>query len=123
MSDKELSDKQKAFLEALFGPADGDAKVAKDMAGYAPTTSAWQVMKGLENEIMEYSRKKLSTSTAKAVFTLVEVMEEDMVLGAKERTAAAKDILDRAGLKARDVVEIKAAEPIFILPAKKGEED
>jgi hypothetical protein len=34
---------------------------------------------------------------------------------------AAKDILDRAGFTKTDKVEVKASEPLFILPAKEDE--
>jgi hypothetical protein len=40
----------------------------------------------------------------------------------KEKMAAAKDILDRAGFKATDKVEVKSETPLFILPAKKDED-
>ena len=43
-------------------------------------------------------------------------------LGNKEKLAASKDVLDRAGFVKTDKVEIKSDSPVFILPPKKDDE-
>ena len=50
----------------------------------------------------------------------MNIMDDPTQLGSKERLAAAKDILDRAGFKATEKVEVKAETPLFILPPKDG---
>ena len=52
---------------------------------------------------------------------MFSVMADPTDLGVKEKMLAAKDILDRAGFTKTDKVEVKAAEPLFILPAKEDE--
>lgn len=118
-NEKKITEMQEKFLNALFGEAQGDMKLAKDMAGYSKHTRLHDVTSGLEAEIMERARSALSKSTAKAVFTMLSVLDNDFDIGNKDKMAAAKDILDRAGLVKREIVEVKTAEPIFILPAKK----
>jgi hypothetical protein len=44
------------------------------------------------------------------------------MLGAKEKMAAAKDLMDRAGFTKTEKIEVSTKEPVFILPAKKIEE-
>jgi hypothetical protein len=50
---------------------------------------------------------------------MFKVLGDKDMLGAKERMAAAKDIMDRAGFVKTEKVEVSSAEPVFILPAKK----
>jgi hypothetical protein len=49
---------------------------------------------------------------------MVNVLKNPTALGNREKIAAAKDILDRAGFKPTDKVEVSAPNPLFILPAK-----
>jgi len=43
-------------------------------------------------------------------------------LGNKEKMAAAKDFLDRAGFVKTEKVEVKSENPLFILPPKADED-
>ena len=47
----ELTDKQKDFLDALFGEANGDPKIAGEIAGYS-VNSYPKVLKSLKEEII-----------------------------------------------------------------------
>jgi hypothetical protein len=49
-------------------------------------------------------------------------MENPTDLGNKEKMAAAKDLLDRAGFVKTDKVEVTAESPLFILPPKSNED-
>lgn len=123
MSEKTLTERQELFLAALFGEAKGNATEAKRIAGYSENTRVTDITKGLENEIMERARKLLSQSTAQAVFTMLDAMTNDFEIGIKEKMAAAKDVLDRAGVVKREQIEVTAKEPVFILPAKRSDDD
>jgi hypothetical protein len=48
-------------------------------------------------------------------------MTDPTALGNKEKMAAAKDLLDRGGFKAKDEVKIESDTPLFILPAKNND--
>ena len=122
MADRELTDKQKLFLAVLFEEAEGDPLTAKKLAGYSNNVATSTVTAGLVNEISELTRKFIAQSSTKAAYTMFNVMGSKDMLGAKERMAAAKDIMDRAGFVKTEKVEVTTSEPVFILPAKKQQE-
>lgn len=113
-----LTDKQSAFLQALFGPAKGDPKRAKKLAGYSDATEVMELLHSLQEEIKDYTRKYLDGHTARAAVSIVELLDDPTTLGGREKLAAAKDLLDRTGFKPTDKVEVQAESPLFILPPK-----
>jgi hypothetical protein len=115
---RELTEKQQTFLDVLFDEAKGSYVEARKLAGYADTVSTSSVVNALENEIAELTKKFLVSTGVQAAWAMKGVMEDPTALGNKEKMAAAKDFLDRAGHKGADKVEIKAESPIFILPPK-----
>ena len=91
-----LTEKQQKFLNVLFtDECRGDPVAAIKAAGYAPNSSG-----------------------SKAAWAMSEVMTNPTDLGNKEKIVAAKDLLDRAGFAKTDKIEVKAANPLFILPEK-----
>lgn len=118
---RELSEKQKLFLEVLFGPeARGDVVKAKLLAGYCPTYSTNLLVASLEDEIIEATRKYLSRSAPKAVMAIESGLDDPTQLGFNNRLAAAKDLLDRAGVVKTEKVDVAGG--VFILPPKNKEE-
>jgi hypothetical protein len=115
---RELTEMQQAFLDVLFEEAQGSFVKAKQLAGYADTVATSAVVNALENEIAELTKKFLVSTGVQAAWAMKGVMDDPTALGNKEKMAAAKDFLDRAGHKGADKVEIKAESPIFILPPK-----
>ena len=115
---KQLTEKQQKFLDVLFEEAKGDPVVAKKLAGYADGVASTQIVNSLSDEIADLTKKFIAQSSTKAAYTMFSVMTEPTDLGVKEKMLAAKDILDRAGFVKTDKVEVKANEPLFILPAK-----
>ena len=117
---KELTDQQKAFINVLFGEAQGNPKKAAELAGYAPSSYP-KVIKALKDEIIERAEYSLALHSAKAVKGLVDALDEDgKTPGVNIRMEAAKQILDRVGLVKKEKIDINAqvAHGIFILPAK-----
>lgn len=121
---RQLNEKQQKFLDVLFAEANGDFNKAKEMAGYSESTSVYSVMSYLKEEIGEKLRESLGTTgSIKAYKSLLQTLDgTDDPLGRKERIAVAKDLLDRAGHKATDKVEVTAPNNIFILPPKANED-
>ena len=120
MSKRELTDKQKLFLEYLFGDANGKAHIAKVMAGYSPDYSTSLLVKSLEEEILEYTTRFLVQHGPKAAISITDLLEDPTVLGAQFKLTAAKDILDRIGISKTEKVEVSNG--LFILPPKEGSE-
>ena len=53
---------------------------------------------------------------------MMHVLENPTDLGNKEKMAAAKDFLDRAGFVKTEKVEVRSESPLFILPPKADED-
>lgn len=116
---KVLTDKQKLFLDALVGEAQGNHRKAMDMAGYSPNTAIMDVVKNMKDEIIERASMVLAMNAPAAAFGMVGVLNDPTTLGARNAVAAAKEIMDRTGLIKKDVVEVKAPEgAMFVLPPK-----
>ena len=114
-----LTEKQQKFLDMLFTEeCKGNPVAAMKAAGYAPSTSSTQVTGPLQEHIAELTKKFIAASGSKAAWAMAEVMGNPTDLGNKEKIVAAKDLLDRAGFVKTDKVEVKAANPLFILPEK-----
>tara|TARA_R110000822_G_C15130068_1_gene475021 strand:- start:297 stop:671 length:375 start_codon:yes stop_codon:yes gene_type:complete len=123
MAKRALTEKQELFLSVLFDEAEGDPLRAKRIAGYSENVSTSLVTASLSDEIFDLTRKFIAQSSTKAAFTMYKVMGDTDMLGAKEKMAAAKDLMDRAGFAKTEKVEISAKEAVFILPAKKEVEE
>ena len=123
MNNRQLTEMQQKFLEVLFEEARGDYVQAKKLAGYSDTYSTRHIVESLEDEISELTKKFIARVGAKAAYSMYEVMADPVALGNKEKMAAAKDLLDRGGFKAKEEVKIETDTPLFILPSKKGPEE
>ncbi len=116
---RELTDKQKSFLEHLV-ETQGDAKKAAELAGYS--SHYHHVVKTLKNEILELTQEVLANSAPKAAFKVVEIMEATKpVIQASNKLAAAQTLLDRVGISRVDKLDINhnmASGGIFLMPDK-----
>ena len=115
---RKYTEMQQKFLDVLFEEARGDTCVAKKLAGYSPNMPTAQVVSALEDEVNDLTKKFISRTATKAAYALSEVMGSPTDLGNKEKIVAAKDFLDRGGFSKIEKLEIKADNPVFILPAK-----
>tara|TARA_R110002153_G_scaffold63216_5_gene169730 strand:- start:3403 stop:3774 length:372 start_codon:yes stop_codon:yes gene_type:complete len=118
---RSLTENQQKFLEVLFDDAGGDVVLAKRLAGYSENTPTRLIVEALKDEIAEATRSYFSRSAPKAVMALVGALSDPTELGIKEKMAAAKDLLDRAGLGKVDKVDVTSnGGGIFYLPPKEG---
>ena len=116
---RELTDKQKSFLEHLVN-TNGDAKKAAELAGYS--SHYHHVVKTLKSEILELTQEILANSAPKAAFKVVEIMESKRpIVQANNKLAAAQTLLDRVGVSKVDKVDINHnmnSGGIFLMPDK-----
>ena len=116
---RELTDKQKSFLEQLVNTS-GDAKKAAELAGYS--SHYHHVVKTLKSEILELTQEILANSAPKAAFKLVEIMESKKpIVQAANKLTAAQTLLDRVCVSRVDKVDINhnmASGGIFLMPDK-----
>jgi uncharacterized membrane protein len=120
---KELTERQQALLSALAGPAQGDVRKAMEMAGYSRHTSPSEAIRPIADEVADIANVILAMNAPKAALGMVGVVDDPSALGAKNKVAAAKEVLDRAGVVKKDS-EVKAPEgaAVFILPPKQPTE-
>jgi hypothetical protein len=118
MSKRALNERQKLFLEHLFGDeARGDAAKAKLLAGFSPDYSTSTLIESMKEDIVEATRTFLSRNGPKAAIAMVGAVDNPIQLGIKEKIVAAKDILDRIGVTKTERVEVSGP-GIFYLPSK-----
>lgn len=118
-----MTPKQKVFINALFGEAQGNYRAAMDIAEYSKNTSINDVLKGCEEEIISSSKNFLAANAPKAAMAIVGVIDDPVEMGTRDKLAAAKDVLDRIGVSKTDKIEVKSPQGIFILPRKNDDED
>ena len=115
---RELTEKQRLFLDVLFDKAQGSIVQAKKLAGYSDATSSSEVVRSLKDEINEATREYLARVAPKAAFSMANVLDDPTELGIKEKIVAAKDLLDRTGHAKTEKMEVSSSTGLFILPPK-----
>jgi len=121
---RQLTENQQKFLEVLFDEAAGDVVLAKKIAGYSDKTPTRLIIEALKDEIADATRTRFARSAPRAVMALVGALNDPTELGIKEKMAAAKDLLDRAGLGKVDKVDVSSSSGgVFILPSKEGKNE
>lgn len=121
---RQLTENQQKFLEVLFDEAGGDVVLAKQLAGYSDKTPTRLIVESLKDEIGEATRSHFARSAPKAVMALVNALSDPTELGIRDKMAAAKDLLDRAGLGKVDKVDVSSSSGgVFILPSKEGKNE
>lgn len=118
-----MRDSQKKFLEALFGEAKGNHRKAMDIAGYSENTTVREVVEPLSEEIEKLTRQYIAWNGPKAVALMTGVLDGTELLGVKEKISAAKDFLDRAGFGKVEKIEVESKSPLFVLPAKRHDDE
>ena len=117
--EKNYTDKQLTFLDALMGEAGGNIRKAMDIARYSKTTKSGEVVKNLREEIIERASLMLAMNAPKAAFGIIGVLDDPSAMGARNSISAAREILDRTGLVKKEQVEVTSqGGGVFILPPK-----
>jgi phage terminase small subunit len=117
---KQLTENQQKFLEVLFDEAKGDVVLAKKLAGYSDKTPTRTIVENLKDEIADATRSYFARSAPKAVMALAGALNDPTELGIRDKMAAAKDLLDRAGLGKVEKVDVTSSGGVFYLPPKEG---
>ena len=116
-----LTENQQRFLEVLFDEAGGDVVAAKKLAGYSENTPTRLIVEALKDEIADATRTYFARTAPKAAMAMTHALYDPTELGIKDKMAAAKDLLDRAGLGKVDKVDVSSSGGgIFYLPPKEG---
>ena len=117
--ERDLTEKQQKFLDCLIQTG-GDPKIAAELAGYAEGSYP-QVIKSLQQEVIDLASRILAQSAPQAAFKLVQVMNTDETIPqVNTKLQAAQTILDRVGISKTDRLDVNVGNSggLFILPAK-----
>jgi hypothetical protein len=121
---RQLTEKQQKFLEVLFDEANGDVVAAKKLAGYGEGSSTTSIVESLKDEIADKTRTWFARTAPKAAMAMTNALYDPTELGIRDKMAAAKDLLDRAGLGKVDRIDVGSSSGgVFILPSKEGKNE
>lgn len=121
---RQLTEKQQKFLEVLFDEANGDVVTAKKLAGYGEGSSTTSIVESLKDEIADRTRTWFARTAPKAAMAMANALYDPTELGIRDKMAAAKDLLDRAGLGKVDKIDVGSSSGgVFILPSKEGKNE
>ncbi len=113
-----INDQEQLFIDHLLDNGGNVRQAARD-AGYGtPDKYGYVLRKRLSKEIAEATQQFLAFHGPKAAHKIIDTMDAEMPNPIQ--LAAAKDILDRAGVKTKDdSTQVNVKANIFILPEKK----
>ena len=120
---KELTEKQRKFLDVLFDEANGDVTQAKLLAGYAPTSSTSDIVRGIKEEVLEATQMFMARNAPRAAVAMVSGINDPTELGMREKMTAAKELLDRTGLVKTEKMQVEASGGVMLMPPKAVSED
>jgi len=120
---RELTERQKKFLEVLFEEAGGDVVQAKLLAGYSEHSATSSIVASMKDEIMEATQMYMSRNAPKAAMAMVGGLFDPTELGIRDKMAAAKELLDRTGLVKTEKMQVEATGGVVLMPPKQVIED
>jgi hypothetical protein len=120
---RELTMKQRVFLDVLFEQANGDMVQAKKIAGYADSSSTSEIIKGLKEEILEATQMYMARNAPKAAMAMTGALYDPTELGIRDKMSAAKELLDRVGLVKTEKMQVEASGGVMLMPPKAVVED
>tara|TARA_R100000951_G_C2625389_1_gene175828 strand:- start:561 stop:932 length:372 start_codon:yes stop_codon:yes gene_type:complete len=120
---RELTERQKKFLDVLFEGANGDVVTAKKLAGYADSTTSTDVIRSLKDEILEATQMYMSRNAPKAAMSMVGALYDPTELGIRDKMSAAKELLDRTGLVKTEKMQVEATGGVMLMPAKQVQDE
>tara|TARA_R110002153_G_scaffold4650_1_gene21898 strand:+ start:110 stop:484 length:375 start_codon:yes stop_codon:yes gene_type:complete len=115
---KELTEKQRKFLDVLFDEANGDVTQAKLLAGYAPTSSTSDIVRGIKDEVLDATQMYMARNAPRAAVAMVSGINDPTELGMREKMTAAKELLDRTGLVKTEKMQVEASGGVMLMPVK-----
>lgn len=123
---RELTEKQKRLIVALFGEAEGNWREAMRIAGYSDLTTISEALEPIKEEILSHGASYLASLTPKALTKFNTLLDNPNQPGAPVLKGTIESVLNRVGLhekKTGDEVSLKVPSGgLFILPAKEVQE-
>ena len=118
---KELTDRQRTFLDCLFDDANGNIRTAMKIAGYSENTKTSTVLQTLQNEIIDRTQMYLASNGPMAAMAMTGVLTDPTALGNRDRISAAREMLDRTGIVKPERISVQAEPQSMIMFAPNAE--
>lgn len=125
MSDKkerELTEGQIAFLDALFLPeVGGDYRKAMRHAGYSDNYQVSNIISSLSEEIKDRANKIILMNAPKAAVKMGELLDNPSMMAGSNLLKVAQDVLDRSGVTKKSeptLSDLRAPGGVILLPPK-----
>lgn len=118
---RNYTDKQQAFLDAMYDSKTGDVRQAMTVAGYTQESPTTFLLQSLSNELIEIATHTLAKNAPRAANKIVDIMTSDIPIPqVNQKLQAAQTLLDRVGVvkEQKMNVEHNVSGGIFIMPAK-----
>lgn len=123
---KELTKQELLFMECLFdGQEMRNPDLAKKMAGYDSSYPVLKIVRRISKELVQKCDDYLALYAPQGLRGLFDVINNPTEPGSKVKLQAIIELLNRAGVVAKDKTEINQAAPnyIFYLPNKQEIKD
>lgn len=118
-----LTEMEQYFLDILFDFHKGNIRKAMDAAGFPKSTPTSTVTIKLKDQIKKLAEAYLAATTAKAVMSIDNVLDDPTAMGANTVLKAAKEVLDRTGVVAPEEKQQQTVRHVIILPEKDSDDD
>jgi len=118
---RKYTEKQQAFLDAMYDSKTGDVRQAMTVAGYDSSAPSTFLLQSLSSELIEIATHTLAKNAPRAANKIVDIMTSDMPIPqVNQKLQAAQTLLDRVGVvkEQKMNVEHNVSGGIFIIPAK-----
>ncbi len=118
---RKYTEKQQAFLDAMYESKTGDVRQAMVVAGYDEKAPSTFLMQSLSNELIEIASHTLAKNAPKAANKIVDIMDSsEPIPQVNQKLQAAQTLLDRVGVvkEQKMNVEHNVSGGIFVIPAK-----
>jgi len=118
---RNYTEKQQAFLDAMYDSKTGDVRQAMVEAGYDMKAPSTFLLRSLSNELIEIAQHTLAKNAPRAANKIVDIMVSDAPIPqVNQKLQAAQTLLDRVGVvkEQKMNVEHNVSGGIFIIPAK-----
>lgn len=118
---RNYTEKQQAFLDAMYDSKTGDVRQAMIVAGYEERAPSTFLLQSLSKELIEIASHTLAKNAPKAANKIVDIMTSDAPIPqVTQKLQAAQTLLDRVGVvkEQKMNVEHNVSGGIFVIPAK-----
>lgn len=118
---RNYTEKQQAFLDAMYDSKTGDVRQAMIKAGYDAQAPSTFLLQSLSNELIEIASHTLAKNAPKAANKIVDIMvSEEPIPQVTQKLQAAQTLLDRVGVVKEQKMNVDhtVSGGIFIMPSK-----